>query len=198
MEKQRVKNIFKGIGRGLSIALIALEVVAIICLVVSKAQGNPPTLFGHQMYFIKTGSMSPYLEPGDIIISKKYDGGELTAGEDGDVVTYRGEVKGNAELITHRVMKIDGDTVVTLGDANVDGNGIPSPDAPITRDKIEAVMVYKTVVIDKIFYVVSTTWGFWLFVFTPIALLLVSEIVSLVKEMKKEKEVADENEEGKE
>ena len=47
--------------------------------------------------------------------------------------------------------------------------------------------------------IISTTWGFWLLIFTPIALLIISEIVSLVKELKKEKEeVADENEEGKE
>ena len=194
MEKQRVKNIFKGIGRGLSILLIVLEVIAIICLVVSKAQGNPPTLFGHQMYFIRTGSMSPYLEPGDIIISKKYDGGELTAGrEDGSVVTYHGEVNGEPQLITHRVIEVNDDTVITQGDYKFN-----SPDAPITKDKIESVMVYKTVFLGSVFKIISTTWGFWLLIFTPIALLLVSEIVSLVKEMKKEKEEADENEEGKE
>ena len=81
---------------------------------------------------------------------------------------------------------------MTQGDFN------NAPDEPIKKNDIEAVMVYKTVFIDKIFKVVSTTWGFWLFIFTPIALLLISEIVSLVKELKKEKEEADENEEGKE
>ena len=59
-------------------------------------------------------------------------------------------------------------------------------------------MVYKTVVIDKIYMIISSTWGFWLLIFTPIALLIVSEIVSLVKELKREKEEADENEEGNE
>ena len=59
-------------------------------------------------------------------------------------------------------------------------------------------MVHKTVIIDKIYKVISTAWGFWLFVFAPIAALIVSEIVSLVKELKKEKEVADEDEERKE
>ncbi len=192
MNKQGVKSVFKGIGRALSIALVIFEVIIIVFLVSSKVQGNPPTLFGHQMYFILTPSMTPYLEPGDVIISKKYDGGELIAGENGDIVTYYGEVNGNVEMITHRVIEVNGDTVVTKGDYN------GTPDTPITKSDIEAVMVYKTVVIDKIYMIISSTWGFWLFVFTPIALLIISEIVSLVKELKKEKEVADENEEGNE
>ena len=193
MNKQTVKNIFRGILRALGIALIVLEVVVIIFLVVSRVQGTPPTLFGYQMYFIRTGSMSPYLEPGDVIISKKYDGGELKAGrDDGDVVTYWGEVRGKTDLITHRVIDVYEDTVITQGDDN------NVKDSPITKDEIEAVMVHKTVIIDKIYKVISTAWGFWLFVFAPIAALIVSEIVSLVKELKKEKEVADEDEERKE
>lgn len=189
MSKQGVKKTFSILGRILSTSIILFEVLIIIFLVISKVQGNPPTLFGHQMYFIQTGSMSPYLEPGDVIISKKYDGGELVAGKDGDVVTYYGDVRGKTDMITHRVIEVNGDTVVTQGDFN------NTADSPITKNDIEAVMVYKTVAIDKIYKIISTTWGFWLFIFTPIALLIISEIVSLVKELKREKEEADGNEE---
>lgn len=188
---EKAKKIFSGVGRGCSVAVVILEVIVILFLVISKIQGVPPTLFGHQMYFIVTGSMSPYLAEKDIIISKKYDGGELRAGEDGDVVTYYGEVGGKPAMITHRVISVDGDKVITKGDAP----GVTA-DSPIAKDDIEAVMVYKTVVLDKIYKVISNAWGFWLLVFTPIALLIIAEIVSLVKEIKKEKEGADEN--GKE
>jgi hypothetical protein len=92
-------------------------------------------------------------------------------------------------MITHRVVRTEGELIVTRGDYN------NSDDSPITKDEIEAVMVHKAVIIDKIYMIISTTWGFWLLIFTPIALLIISEIVSLVKELKKEKEVADENEE---
>lgn len=187
--KEKAKKALKIVGRVLSIALIVIEVLIIIFLVVLKVQGNTPTLFGYQMYFIRTGSMEPYLEPGDVIISKKYDGGELVSGENGDVVTYRGSIGNRAELITHRVIEVDGDEIITQGDAN------NIADSPITKNEIEAVMVYKTVVIDKIYKVISTTWGFWLLIFMPIAILIISEIVSLAKELKKEKdEVAEENE----
>lgn len=191
MNKEKAKKALKITGRVLGAILIAVEVLLIIFLVVSKAQGGPPTLFGRQMYFIRSGSMSTYLEVGDVIICEKYDGGELLAGKDnGDIVTYMGEVGGKPELITHRVISVSGDTVITKGDAN------DVADAPITKDEIVAVMVYKTVVIDKIYAVISTTWGFWLLIFTPIALLIVSEIISLVKEIKKEKEGADDENES--
>jgi signal peptidase len=187
--KEKAKKALKIVGRVLSIALIVIEVLIIIFLVVSKVQGDTPTLFGYQMYFIRTGSMEPYLEPGDVIISKKYDGRELVSGENGDVITYRGSIGNRAELITHRVIEVDGDEIITQGDAN------NIADSPITKNEIEAVMVYKTVVIDKIYKVISTTWGFWLLIFMPIAILIISEIVSLAKELKKEKdEVAEENE----
>lgn len=187
--KEKAKKILKAVGRVLSIALIVIEVLIIMFLVVSKVQGDTPTLFGYQMYFIRTGSMEPYLEPGDVIISKKYDGGELLSGENGDVVTYHGYVGNRAELITHRVIDVEGDKIITQGDAN------NAADSPITKNEIEAVMVHKAVVIDKVYKVISTTWGFWLLIFAPIAILIVSEIVSLAKELKKEKdEVAEENE----
>jgi signal peptidase len=127
MDKQKAKKIVKGIGHGLGIALIIFEVLIIIFLVVSKVQGDPPTLFGHQMYFIRTGSMSPYLEPGDVIISKKYDGGELVAGKDGSVVTYYGNIGDNVDMITHRVIKIDAENqrFYTKGDANEIADGDP-------------------------------------------------------------------------
>lgn len=190
MNKEKAKKALKVTGRVFSAALIAFEVLLIIFLIVSKVQGGPPTLFGHQMYFIRSGSMSPYLEVGDVIISKKYDGGELVAGENGDVVTYYGKVEGRTELITHRVIEVDGDTVVTKGDYNT------SVDSPISKSEIEAVMTYKTVIIDDIYGVISTTWGFWLLIFTPIALLIVSEIISLIKEIKKEKQEADDGNES--
>lgn len=190
MNKEKAKKALKVTGRVFGAALIAFEVLLIIFLVVSKVQGGPPTLFGHQMYFIRSGSMRPYLEIGDVIVSEKYDGGELSAGEDGDVVTYYGDVEGRVELITHRVISVDGDTVITQGDDN------NTADAPITKDEIEAVMVYKTVIIDDIYGVISTTWGFWLLIFTPIALLIVSEVISLVKEIKKEKQEADDGNES--
>ena len=189
MEQQKVKKVFKVIGRALGISLVVLEIIMIIFLVASKIKGEPPTIFGYQMYFIKTGSMSDELGPGDVIISKKYDGGELVASrENGDIVTFYGDASGTRASITHRVIEVDGEKVITQGDAN------NIADDPITKSDIEAVMVYKTVVIGKIYKVISSTWGFWLLIFTPIALLIVSEIVSLVKEIKKEKEVADEDE----
>ena len=183
MNNKKAKKALKITGRVLGAVIIAFEILLILFLVLSKVQGGAPSLFGYRIYFVSSGSMRPYLEVGDVIISEEYEGEELLPGE--DIVTYYGQVNGQTALITHRVISVDGDTVITQGDDN------PSPDSPISKDEIVSVMTYKTVIIDNIYRLISTTWGFWLLIFTPIALLITAEIVSLIREIKKEKEVAD-------
>ena len=183
MINKKAKKALKITGRVFGALIIAFEVLLILFLVLSKVQGGAPSIFGYRMYFVSSGSMRPYLEIGDVIISEEYEGGELLPGE--DIVTYYGQVNGQTALITHRVISVEGDTVITMGDDN------PSPDSPISKDEIVSVMTYKTVIIDNIYRLISTTWGFWLFIFTPIALLIAAEVASLIREIKKEKEVAD-------
>ncbi len=60
---------------------------------------------------VLTGSMSPVVKAGDMIVIKKVPFDSL---KPKDIVTYR---RGNI-LITHRVMSIDDKTVITRGDAN--------------------------------------------------------------------------------
>ncbi len=185
----KAKKVFSTLGKILSITFVVFEIVIIFFLVSSKIQGETPSLFGYQIYFIQTGSMEPYLEIGDVIISKKYDGGELSAGKDGDIVTYLGkEDTYKGKLITHRVIEIDADEIIAQGDAN------NTRDPAITKDDIKSVMVYKTVIIDKFYKITSTVWGFLLVIVIPLIAIMASEVVSIVKEIKEGKKEADENE----
>ena len=185
----RAKKALSALGKVASIVIVALEVIIIFFLVISRIQGDVPSLFGYQMYFIQTGSMEPYLEIGDVIISKKYDGEELSAGKNGDVITYIGKTgEYKDKLITHRVSEIDGDNVIAQGDAN------NTQDPSITKDDVKAVMVYKTVVIDKLYKITSTVWGFLLLIVAPMIIIMVTEGISIVKEIKNGEKEADENE----
>ena len=185
----RAKKALSALGKVASIVIVALEVIIIFFLVISRIQGDVPSLFGYQMYFIQTGSMEPYLEIGDVIISKKYDGEELSAGKNGDVITYIGKTgEYKDKLITHRVSEIDGDNVIAQGDAN------NTQDPSITKDDVKAVMVYKTVVIDKLYKITSTVWGFLLLIVAPMIIIMVTEVISIVKEIKNGEKEADENE----
>lgn len=66
-----------------------------------------PSGFGAAV--ILSGSMEPELSIDDLIIVKKYDNYDV-----GDIVVYQR----NYELIVHRIVEINGNNVITKGDAN--------------------------------------------------------------------------------
>ena len=178
------------VGGVLSTVLIVLEIVLILFVVVSKMMGGTPALFGYQMYVVVTPSMEPEIRVGDVLISKKYTGGEL---REGDVITYLGREGDLAgKMITHEIIAIQGEgdheRIIAKGIAN------SAPDPAITREDIASVMVYKTVLIGFIYSIISSTWGFWLLVVAPLVVMIVAEIVTLVREIKKEGEKSNENE----
>ena len=85
--------------------------------------------FGYTVFEVSTGSMAKTLNIYDVILVK------ITKEvEQGDIITY----KYNDELITHRIMKIDGDKLITKGDAN------NTEDKAITKDDIigKVISVY--------------------------------------------------------
>jgi signal peptidase len=75
------------------------------CLVAAAAF----LLLTRDVYVVQSPSMKPTLRPGDAVVVKPVDG----LVEPGQVVTY--EMQG--KLITHRVVRVDGDGIYTKGDA---------------------------------------------------------------------------------
>ena len=84
-------------------------------------------IFGYSVLSTETGSMSPTIEVGDIIIIKIGD--EI---KENDIITY----KQDDVLITHRIEQIDGDTIITKGDYN------NIQDEPIERNQVIGKAVY--------------------------------------------------------
>lgn len=58
-------------------------------------------LFGYKFYDVLTGSMSPTINPGSLIIVKEIDDSEV---KKGDVITFKGSSTSN--LTTHRVVEV--------------------------------------------------------------------------------------------
>jgi signal peptidase len=77
-----------------------------------------PTLFGMHSFTILSGSMSPTLGVGDVVVDRSMAPLDARVG---DIVTFKSP-SDSSRLITHRVihMSADGDTAsfVTRGDAN--------------------------------------------------------------------------------
>ena len=125
------------------------------------------SLFGFRIYQVGSGSMEPFLKVNDKIIIKESDNYELN-----DVVTYQ---KGN-EYITHRIISINNNEIITKGDAN------NTQDDPITKDKIVGKLLYKFHIFDFLSYMLTKPFT-WIIIF--IVGLLVTYLASY-KKMNKE------------
>ena len=66
-------------------------------------------LFGYSFFKVTTGSMDPTIKENDIIIVSTNDTYNVN-----DIITYHDD----ANFITHRIITMDGNTLITKGDAN--------------------------------------------------------------------------------
>lgn len=86
-----------------------------------------PMPFGYGISVVLSGSMEDTLSVDDLVIVQATDDYQVN-----DIVLYQ---DGNS-LVIHRIIKIDGDTFITKGDAN------NVADKPIKKSQIKGVMIY--------------------------------------------------------
>lgn len=107
---------------------IFLTIVTIIIVIgiyyiyqIKIIKSDYANLFGYTFFEVATGSMSPTIEIGDVVIVK------LTKEvEENDIIVY----KENKSIITHRLIEKDEQQLITRGDAN------NSEDKPITENMV--------------------------------------------------------------
>lgn len=124
----KVLNIIK------NIILDIIIVILVLTIIVSMLNKNKPTpLFGFYFFTVMSGSMEPALNVEDSIIVKQSSNYEV-----GDIVTYKHE----KSYVTHRIVKIDGNKVITKGDANTD------EDPAFDKKQILGKVVFKSVYLN--------------------------------------------------
>ena len=146
----------KGLKLAVNIAtwtIFGIIFLAVLSVLIQSIMGVPPNIFGYRFYFVLTSSMSPELEPGDVILSKLYNDQKNSPEiEVGDVVTYiipEGQPREGFPN-THKVITApyeDGGKtyIVTKGVNNV----IADPPTPI--ENVQAVMVNKSTFMSKLY-----------------------------------------------
>lgn len=93
-----------------NLACLALMVVALGFIA--------PAAFGYQRYVVTGSSMTGTIDLGSVVFAEVVPVDELRVG---DVITYLPPPEsGVDELVTHRIVSIDGDVYRTQGDANPD------------------------------------------------------------------------------
>ncbi len=121
MDKKKLWKILSNIiFYGLLVIFISISTV----MLKVKATGNQPSIFGNKFYIVLTGSMSPTIKVGDLVVVKEVKPEHIKVN---DVITFGSNSSDN--ITTHRVKEVlnDGQDIqyVTQGDANNVEDPIP-------------------------------------------------------------------------
>ena len=117
-----------------AVAAVAVSAVAALMIILAVASHQSPagqfTMFGHPVMTVLSGSMSPVIRTGDMIVDDPVTAAQAGHLQVGQIVTFR-EAAGSTTMITHRIVAVrDQDglvSYVTKGDAN---NAADSPARP--------------------------------------------------------------------
>ncbi len=129
----------------------------------------------YALYFVRSESMKPAINIGDMVIAGP--AGAAGGIEPGGIVTY----ELGKDLITHRVLSVDGNTLITKGDANED----PDPN-PVQFAQVKSRYLFKIPYVGYLTSFVRTRPGWFLAIILP-AMVLVGFIVKdIIKEALKD------------
>ena len=142
--------IFLGVLLGFNVYLLNAK---------SIAGNRMPMPFGIGSAVVQSGSMEPAYHIGDLLFVKEQPGYAV-----GDVVVYQS----GGVLVVHRVIAINGDTVITQGDAN------NAPDEPFSRDCIKGGVVGRIPGIGIAIDFMKTPMGILLLIGCAVALIELS------------------------
>ena len=112
-----IKRLFKWIKNIITAVLIVIiALVLIFSLKSSLTKEEIPELFGYSPMTVLTGSMSPAIKPGDVIVVNERDKSNI---KKGDIITFKGN---GSMIVTHRVIEVVKEngklSFKTQGDAN--------------------------------------------------------------------------------
>lgn len=122
-----MKKILKKIDFFTIILLIILIMVSFCYAQLKILKKDYINFFGYTIFQVITGSMSNTIEVKDIVIVK------ITKDiDENDIITF----KNGKNFVTHRVIELDNEKVLTKGDAN------NKADDPISKDDIVGKVIF--------------------------------------------------------
>jgi len=156
-------------GNLLGLVVLAVAVVLAVLLVAPGLVGAEASLV------VKSDSMSPAIQAGDVVVVTGADAMSLSAGT---VITYR---EPGGTVVTHRIVEVvktdDGIRYRTKGDANEE------PDrALVTPAQVRGTVWFTIPLLGHLVVFANTDLGLATLVVVPAVLLLGSELYSLYSE----------------
>jgi signal peptidase len=128
---------------------------------------------GYNLYLVRSESMRPTFNMGDLIITGPLNNpisGEI---KPGTIITY----EHSNELITHRTLSIESETLITKGDATEDADPWTA-----TLSDVKGIYLFKIPYVGYLTSFIQTKLGWFLVIIIPAALLVCWLAKDIVKE----------------
>lgn len=151
MKKTDKKRIWRRIFRLILFLCVGILIGYQVYLLNARRVGKNlmPMPFGYGQAVVISGSMSPAFEVGDLLIYQSVEKYKI-----GDMVAFR---DGENDLVTHRIVEMNEEYLVTKGDAN-----------PVTDDPIAYTDIY-----GKVIFIIPKVGNFIVFLQHPISIVFV-------------------------
>lgn len=126
-KNKKIEKTFSIILNSLITFVVIITLIGVYYIYQIKVVKNDyADIFGYTFFEVATGSMSGTIEIGDVVITK------ITKEvNENDIIVYK---EGNS-FITHRIIRKDGDVIVTKGDAN------NAEDLPINNEAVLGTVI---------------------------------------------------------
>lgn len=195
-----MKKFLKILGNVALVVLILLAAVVTIISLSTKDRGVT-NIGGKVLLNIQTDSMKKAINPGDLIITKKYNSEDIKVG---DIISFFSIEQEKTIIKTHRVIRVSNNdgtiTFTTKGD-----NAIAEDQTEITKNDI--VSIYdnegynglRIPLLGKIFSLLQSQVGFLICIIFPLLIFFIYQIYKFIETVieEKKKETLREIEEAK-
>lgn len=157
-----------------------VAVLMVIFLFSSKLTGVAPSVAGYQLYTVISGSMSPQIGVGSVVLVRPIDPAKL---KEGDIITFRGQTA-DSILTTHRIIKVNsnenGIDFTTKGDAN----NVKDPNT-VKAERVVGKVYGKIEYLGYFLTFVRSSKGILTMLIIPGGLLIAFELHNIAKLLKR-------------
>jgi len=180
--KKSIVKVVLDIISGIVLVVLGVFIVYMLVFMFKGMKTNEtPTIFGHQIYIVRSNSMSPTFETGSLLLVKHVDTSSIQVNE---IITFK--EKNDSVATTHRVVKILNDNglqFVTRGDAN----NVDDP-MPVSADEVVGRVVFWIPYIGYLLGFIRTKEGLLVFIIVPALIIIITQIISFIREVKKKED----------
>lgn len=179
LERKSMKALKKGVTVFVSIVLwmiILLAALFAFTTLATKDQSQVASVAGFTPMVVKTDSMAPTFEAGDLIMIRKCDTSQL---KEGDIVCFHTIIENEYALNTHRIYKIDETAGVRSYTTKGDNNEI-SDQHVIADGDIVGKYVGRLPKMGKVMDFLSSSVGFLVVIVLPMLLFFIYQVYHLV------------------